>query len=84
MLLEALGKLQDHGLTVAGVVVAFHQRWVLPLAIRWLRLDEMTPEASVKSSRMAFAALPTDELLWQVKGILGKANYSILVLMRPE
>jgi hypothetical protein len=56
----------------------------LPLANRWLRLEEMTPEASVKSSRMAFAALPTDELLWQVKGILGKANYSVLVLMRPE
>jgi hypothetical protein len=79
-----MGKLRNHGLTVAGVVVAFHQRRVLPLANRWLRLDEMMPEASVKSSRMPLAAFPTDELLWQVKGTVEKANYSVVVLMRPE
>jgi hypothetical protein len=43
--------------------VAFHRRRVLPLDDRRLRLNEMTPEASVESSWMALAALPTDKLL---------------------
>jgi hypothetical protein len=62
-LLEARRKIWDHGLTTAGVVVAFHRRRVLPLDDRRLRLNEMTPEASVESSWMALAALPTDKLL---------------------
>jgi hypothetical protein len=64
--------------------MAFHRRRVLPLTNRWLRLDEMTYEASVESSRMASAALPTDELLQWVKGTVGKADYSDVVPMRPE
>jgi hypothetical protein len=40
-LLDALKRLRDGGLTVAGVIAAFHQRWVLPLMARWLRLDHM-------------------------------------------
>jgi hypothetical protein len=83
-LLEALQKLRDHGLTAAGVVVAFHWWWVLPLADRRLRLNEMTPEASVESSRMASATLSTDELLQRLKGMVGNADYSIVVLMCPE
>jgi hypothetical protein len=82
--LEARRKIRDHGLTTAGVVVTFHRWWVLPLDDRWLRLDEMTPEASVESSRIALAALPTDELLQRVKETMGKADYSIVVPMRPE
>jgi hypothetical protein len=58
-----LWKLRDHGLTAAGVVAAFHRRRVLSLADHRLRLDEMTPEASVESSQMASAAFSTDELL---------------------
>jgi hypothetical protein len=50
LLLEALRKLRDRGLTAAGVVAAYHRRRVLPLADRQLRLDEMTPKASVESS----------------------------------
>ena len=72
------------GLTVAGVVAAFHHWRVLPLTDRWLRLDEMTPKVSVESSRMASAALLTDELLRRVKGTVGKADYSVVVPMRPE
>jgi hypothetical protein len=83
-LLEALRKLRDRALTAAGVVAAFHRRRVLPLANRRLRLDEMTPEAFVESSRMASAALSTDELLRRVKGTVGKADYSVVVPMRPE
>jgi hypothetical protein len=44
----------------------------------------MTPEASVEISWMASAALPTDELLRRVKGTVEKADYSVVVLMRPE
>jgi hypothetical protein len=40
--------------------------------------------ASVESSRMALAALPTNELLQRVKGTVGKADYSVMVLMHPE
>jgi hypothetical protein len=62
-LLDVLWKLQDRCLTATRVVAAFHQQRVLPLIDRWLRLDEMTPEASVESSQMASTVLPTDELL---------------------
>jgi hypothetical protein len=62
-LLDALRRLQDRELTVAGVIAALHRRMVLPLIERQLRLDEMTPEASMESSRMASAALSTDVLL---------------------
>jgi hypothetical protein len=48
------------------------------------RLDKMTLEASMESSRMASAALSTDELLWRVKGMLGKEDYSAVEPMRPE
>jgi hypothetical protein len=44
----------------------------------------MTPKASVESSRMASAALSTDELLRWVKGKVGKADYSVVVPMRPK
>jgi hypothetical protein len=44
----------------------------------------MTPEVSVESFWMASAALPTNELLWWVKGTVGKADYSVVVSMRPE
>jgi hypothetical protein len=57
---------------------------VLPLSDRRLRLDEMTPETSVKSSQMALEALSTDELLRWVKGIVGKTDYSAALPMRPE
>lgn len=49
-----------------------------------LHLDEMTPEASMESSRMASATLSTDELLQWVKGMVGKADYTVPVLMRLE
>jgi hypothetical protein len=56
----------------------------LPLADRQLHLDEMTPEASMESSHMASVVLPTNELLRWVKGTVGKADYSVMVPMRPE
>jgi hypothetical protein len=83
-LLDALRRLWDRGLTTPGVVVAF-QRWrVLPLVKRRLHLDEMTPEASVESSRMASATLSTDELLRWVKGTVGKADYTAPIPMHPD
>jgi hypothetical protein len=76
--------LWDHKLTAARVVVAFHRRRVLPLNERRLHLDDMTLEASVESSRMASAALSNDELLRRVKGMVGKANYTVIIPMCPD
>jgi hypothetical protein len=83
-LLDALRRLRDRGLTAAGVIAAFHRQRFLPLTERRLRLDKMTPEASVESSWMASATLPTDELLQRVKGMVRKVDYSIVVSMRPN
>jgi hypothetical protein len=44
----------------------------------------MTLEASMESFRMASAALPTDELLWWVKGTVEKGDYSVVVPMCPK
>jgi hypothetical protein len=82
--LKSLRKLWDRGPTVAGVIAAFHKQRVLPLADHRLCLDEMSHEASVESSRMASDALSTDELLWRMKGTVGKADYSAVVPMCPE
>jgi hypothetical protein len=71
-----LRRLRDRGLTAPGVIAAFHHRRALPLLERRMCLDEMTPKASVESSRMASTALSTDELLKRVKGIVGKADYT--------
>jgi hypothetical protein len=48
---------------MAGMVAAaFHRQRVLPLTQRRLRLDEMTPEASLEGSRMSHESLPLDEV----------------------
>jgi hypothetical protein len=83
-LLDALRKLRDRGLTLVEVVAAFHRRRVLSLVERHLGLDKMTHEDSMESSRMALAALTTDDLLKRVKGMVGKADYTVPVPMRPE
>jgi hypothetical protein len=56
----------------------------LPLVERRLRLDEMTPKASLESSQMASAALSIDELLRWVKGTVGKVDYTVPVQMRLD
>jgi hypothetical protein len=67
-LLDALWRLRDRGLTEAGFIAAFHRKMVLPLTECRLRLDEMTPDASMESSWMASAALSIDELLRKGQG----------------
>jgi hypothetical protein len=49
-LLDALRRLRQRGLTAGMVAAAFYHRRVLPLTQRWLRLDEMTPEASLEGT----------------------------------
>jgi hypothetical protein len=49
-LLDALGRLCQRGLMAGMVAAAFHRWRVLPLTQRRLRLDEMTPEASLEGS----------------------------------
>jgi hypothetical protein len=69
---------------MAGVVAASIVGWCCHWWRRHLRLDKKTPEASVESSRMASAALTTDDLLKRVKVTMGKAGYTVHVSMRPE
>jgi ribosome modulation factor len=61
-LLDALRRLRQRGLTVGMVAVAFYHQRVLPLTQRRLRLDEMTPEASLEGSRTSHESLPLDEV----------------------
>jgi hypothetical protein len=56
-LLEALQRLQDGGLTAAGVVAATHRRRVLPLAEWRLPLSEMKPGVDLEGSQMSSASL---------------------------
>jgi hypothetical protein len=79
ILLDALRKLHNRGVITAWVIAAFHCRRVLPLVERRLRLDEMMLEASMESSRMALDALTTNDLLKKVKGMVGKADYTVRV-----
>jgi hypothetical protein len=65
-LLDTLRKLWDSDLTTAGVVAAFHRRWVLPLMARRLRLDEMEKGAPLERCWMSDASLSTTEVTRRV------------------
>jgi hypothetical protein len=58
-LLDALRRLRQRGLMAGMVAAAFHRRRVLPLMQRRLRLDEMTPEATLEGTRMSHESLPS-------------------------
>jgi hypothetical protein len=49
-LLDVLRRLRQRGLMAGMVAVAFHRWRVLPLTQRRLRLNKMTPEASLEGS----------------------------------
>jgi hypothetical protein len=85
-LLDALQKLRDEGLTVAGVVAAIHRRRVLPLAERRLQLSEMKPGVDLEGSQMSSASLSTNDLRMRVAGMVGRLDASALTqpVMRPE
>jgi hypothetical protein len=67
------------------VAAAFHRRRVLPLTQRWLRLDEMTPEASLEGSRMSHKSLPLDEVTRRARWMVGSFRQEDIdrVPMRP-
>jgi hypothetical protein len=67
------------------VAAAFHRWRVLPLTQRWLRLDEMTPEASLEGSKMSHESLSLDEVArraWWMVGSFRQENID-RVPMRP-
>jgi hypothetical protein len=53
------------------VAAVFYHRRVLPLTQRRLRLDEMTPEASLEGSRMSYESLPLDEVARRARWMVG-------------
>jgi hypothetical protein len=83
-LLAALQQLHLRGLT-AAVATAFHRRRVMPLSQRRLRLDQMTPEASLEGSRMSHESLTLEEVLWRARRMVGnfKPEDVNKVPMRP-
>jgi hypothetical protein len=70
-LLDALRRLHQRGLTAGMVAAAFHRRRVLPLMQRRLRLDEMTPEASLEGSQMSHESLPLDKVARRARWMVG-------------
>jgi hypothetical protein len=84
-LLIALRQLRQRGLTAAAVAAAFHRRRVMPLSLRRLRLDQMTPEAPLEGSRMSHESLPLDEVVRRVRRMVGnfKPEDVDMVPMRP-
>jgi hypothetical protein len=85
-LLEALQRLRDGRLTVAGVVAAIHRRRVLPLAERRLPLSEMKLGVDLEGSQMSSASLSADDLRRRVAGTVGRLDAGALTqpVMRPE
>jgi hypothetical protein len=84
-LLDALWRLRQRGLMAGMVAAAFHRRRVLPLMQRWLRLDEMTPEAPLEGSRMSHESLPLDEVARRARQMVGSFRQEDIdrVPMRP-
>jgi hypothetical protein len=66
-----LRRLHQRGLTAGMVAVMFHRQRVLSLMQRWLRLDEMTPEASLEGSRMSHESLSLDEAARHARWMVG-------------
>jgi hypothetical protein len=71
-LLDALRRLCQCGLMAGMVAAAFHRRRVLPLTQHRLRLDEMTPEASLKGSRMSHESLSLDKVARRARWMVGE------------
>jgi hypothetical protein len=70
-LLDALRRLVQCRLMAGMVVTAFHHRRVLSLTQRQLRLDEMTPKASLEGSQMSHESLPLDEVARCARWMVG-------------
>jgi hypothetical protein len=70
-LFASLKKLLDHGLTAGGVVAAFHERRVLPLAARRLWLDQMVLGSPLEGSQMSDATLSLDDIVRRVRDTVG-------------
>jgi hypothetical protein len=73
------------GLTAAAVATAFHRRRVMLLCQCRLRLDQMTPEASLEGSRMSHESLTLEEVLRRARRMVGnfKVDEVDRVPMRP-
>jgi hypothetical protein len=84
-LLDALRRLRQHGLTARMVAAVFHRRRVLPLMQHRLRIDEMTPEASLEGSRMSHESLPLDEVTRRARWMVGSFKQEDIdrIPMRP-
>jgi hypothetical protein len=86
LLLDALRRLHQCGLTVGMVVATFHLWRVLSLMQRRLRIDEMTSGASLEGSQMSHETLYLDEVARRVRWMVGGIKQEDIdrVPMRPS
>jgi hypothetical protein len=84
-LLAALQQLRLRGLMAAAVAAFFHHPRVMPLCRRRLRLDQMTPEASLEGTQMSHESLALEEVLRRARRMVGnfKVEEANRVPMRP-
>jgi hypothetical protein len=82
-LLQAVKCLVNHGVTRAGVLIAFHERRVLPL-MRWVRwLDEMVLDAPLEGMVLMMEELEHEEIKKCIKSPLGSAPSDAILDLHP-
>jgi hypothetical protein len=82
-LLDALKRLWDGGLTATRVIAAFHQRRVLPLMARRLRLDQIEEGALLEGCRMFDTSLTAVEVTRRVTYMVA-AGFTVVDLNRVK
>ena len=83
--LDALQKLATAGLTAADVILAFHQRRVLPLMERRLALHQMVSGANLEGTQMKAGSLPDEYAIHRARRSVDKfPDHPCAVVMRPE
>jgi hypothetical protein len=70
-LLQAVRRLVNAGVMGTGVIVAYHERRVLPLMCQEWRLFDMVPGASLEGTVLVAAPLDHAEVKKHVKSALG-------------
>jgi hypothetical protein len=94
--LTAIQILRENGLNGAGIISAYHQRWVAPLMARALPLHEMVPGAPSEGTMLIEDPVAFSEIAQRIKDAidsqvgLASATHDYLFLvpgcppMRPE
>lgn len=80
--LEAIRILKDHGVTGAGVIRAYHQRWVVSLMARALLLHRMAPDAPRVGTVHTEALITPSEIAQRISAAMD--SQSVPQGVRPQ